>query len=102
MIDFIKALRSLYPNSSWSINGDNYDGLNWLDETQPKPNEATLIEEYNRLRAEEDKNAYKAERALEYPSIQEQLDMQYWDKINGTNNWEQAIQAVKEKYPKPE
>ena len=35
-----------------------------------------------------------------YPSIQEQLDMQYWDKINGTNNWEQAINAVKAQYPK--
>jgi hypothetical protein len=26
--------------------------------------------------------------------------MQYWDKINGTNNWQDAINAVKNKYPK--
>ena len=43
---------------------------------------------------------YKDYRAKEYPSIQEQLDMQYWDKINGTNKWQQAINAVKQKYPK--
>jgi hypothetical protein len=43
---------------------------------------------------------YKDKRAKEYPSIQEQLDMQYWDKINGTNNWQDAINAVKTKYPK--
>jgi hypothetical protein len=36
----------------------------------------------------------------EYPSIQEQLDLQYWDKINNTNKWEEAINAVKIKYPK--
>ena len=30
----------------------------------------------------------------------EQLDMQYWDKINGTNNWQDAINAVKAQYPK--
>lgn len=39
-------------------------------------------------------------RAREYPHIAEQLDMLYWDKINGTNNWQTAIQSVKDKYPK--
>lgn len=43
---------------------------------------------------------YKVLRAKEYPPIEEQLDLIYWDKINGTNNWEKAILAVKEKYPK--
>ena len=43
----------------------------------------------------------KLNRAMEYPSLAEQLDMQYWDKINGTTTWADAIQAVKDKYPKP-
>ena len=47
-----------------------------------------------------DPNTYKYQRAAEYPSIQEQLDLLYWDKINGTDNWEQAIAAVKAEYPK--
>jgi len=45
--------------------------------------------------------AYKDQRAGAYPSIQEQLDLLYWDKVNGTNNWEAAIEAVKTEYPKP-
>ena len=45
--------------------------------------------------------AYKTQRATAYPSIQEQLDLLYWDKVNGTNNWEAAIEAVKTEYPKP-
>jgi hypothetical protein len=45
-------------------------------------------------------NQYKTDRAEEYPSIQDQLDMQYWDKINSTNTWQDAINAVKTKYPK--
>jgi len=44
--------------------------------------------------------SYKVLRAKEYPPIEEQLDLIYWDKINGTNNWEKAISAVKERYPK--
>ena len=43
---------------------------------------------------------YKYQRQQEYPSIQDQLDMQYWDKINGTNKWETLISQVKTKYPK--
>jgi len=43
---------------------------------------------------------YKRNRAKEYPSIQEQLDMQYHDKINGTTTWQDTINAVKTKYPK--
>ena len=43
---------------------------------------------------------YAELRAAEYPSIQEQLDMQYWDKVNGTNQWQQSITTVKETYPK--
>lgn len=43
---------------------------------------------------------YAELRANEYPSIQEQLDMQYWDKINNTTVWEDTIAAIKAKYPK--
>ena len=43
---------------------------------------------------------YTKKRAAEYPSIQEQMDMQYWDAINGTTTWQNAINAVKTKYPK--
>jgi hypothetical protein len=43
---------------------------------------------------------YQRDRAAEYPSLQEQLDMQYWDKINNTTNWQDAINTVKTKYSK--
>jgi len=36
-----------------------------------------------------------------YPSIQEQLDMQYWDAVNGTTTWKDAIAQVKADNPKP-
>lgn len=45
---------------------------------------------------------YARNRSAEYPTMQEQLDMQYWDSINGTTTWQDAINAVKVKYPKPQ
>jgi hypothetical protein len=43
---------------------------------------------------------YETLRAAAYPSMTEQLDMQYWDGVNGTTTWADAIQAVKDEYPK--
>ena len=40
-------------------------------------------------------------RAAAYPSLQEQADMQYWDSINGTTTWKDAIAKVKSDNPKP-
>lgn len=39
-------------------------------------------------------------RIAKYPSIHDQLDMIYWDKVNGTTVWLDAIAAVKKQYPK--
>lgn len=99
MISKFQAIQSLRPNSSFEMDGDV---VRFLDGVTTVPTSEEIEFEIARLQAEEDANAYKYKRVVEYPSIQEQLDMQYWDKINGTNTWEQAIQAVKQKYPKPE
>ena len=40
-------------------------------------------------------------RAAAYPSLQEQMDMQYWDSVNGTTTWKDAIAKVKADNPKP-
>ena len=45
-------------------------------------------------------NQYSRNRKLEYPPIEEQLDMLYWDRMNGTERWIQAIKNVKDKHPK--
>ena len=47
-----------------------------------------------------DPEAYKYKRAKDYPSLAEQLDMQYWDAVNGTTVWQDTINAIKAKYPK--
>jgi hypothetical protein len=43
-------------------------------------------------------NAYKAQRAQAYPSIADQLDLLYH---GGMDAWREAIEAVKQEYPKP-
>ena len=61
---------------------------------------------YDQSRAESDDAAlaaiaYKKARRNAYPSIGDQLDMQYHDKVDDTTTWQDAIQAVKDANPKP-
>jgi hypothetical protein len=46
-------------------------------------------------------DSYKSKRRAAYPSQEEQWDMQYWDQVNGTTTWKDAIAKVKADYPKP-
>ena len=46
-------------------------------------------------------DSYKSLRRAAYPSQQEQWDMQYWDQVNGTTTWKDAIAKVKADNPKP-
>ena len=49
---------------------------------------------------EEKTKVYRDRRRLAYPSLADQLDMLYWDKVNGTTSWQQAVATVKAQYPK--
>ena len=49
----------------------------------------------------EQENGYKSARQEAYGSIADQLDMQYWDTVNGTTTWKDHIAQVKSDNPKP-
>ena len=95
MID--KALANLVPNSSWIVEGDTYDGIQWLDKNKTKPTEEEVTNEVARLKLELVANSYKQKRLAEYPTWNEQLDNIYH---NGIDAWKANIKAIKDKYPK--
>lgn len=47
------------------------------------------------------KTYYRSQRLMAYPSVTDQLDMQFHDLLDGTTTWKDAIMAVKHKFPKP-
>ncbi len=94
-----KAILKINPNAEFSVNADDINQITWLNGTTPisvSDIQAKMVE----VQAEYDANQYQRDRATVYPSIQEQLDMQYWDNVNGTTNWEDAIAKVKADNPK--
>ena len=52
------------------------------------------------LQAEADATEYQRLRKAEYDNLN-QYDLMYQDKVNGTNKWGEAIEAIKAKYPNP-
>ena len=93
-MEIYKAIKSLKPNVSFSMEGD--DIVTWeSDLAQPTTEEINA--EVIRLQAVYDAKAYSRSRAKEYPSIADQLDDIYH---NGIDAWKVTIKAIKDKYPK--
>jgi hypothetical protein len=99
MTNIINSIKAINLNAEVSIVGNDINQITWHNGTTPIPANEILAKQQE-LITEYNSKQYQRDRAKEYPSIQEQLDLQYWDKINNTNKWEEAINAVKNKYPK--
>ena len=115
---FHAALENLCGGPWFSLVGDEdtyenikhwYVGNGNLTDESKIPTKEQVLAEVERIKNEE---VYKRQRSGKevdgvvttdtiYLPIEEQLDMQYWDAVNGTTTWKDHIAAVKAKYPKP-
>lgn len=114
-----QAALALDPNSKCSVTGDEPTneeeylartrffedtrdslGNEVLKETPPFT-WAEISAKKAELQTAYDNNEYQRKRAASYPSVQDQLDMQYHDAVDGTTTWKDAVAAVKSSHPKP-
>ncbi len=61
--------------------------------------EALITAEIQRLQAEYDSQEYARNRKQEYDKLN-QFEMQFDDQLNGTTTWVDAINAIKQEFPK--
>ena len=106
-MDITKAILSLRPGAIWSLDGDTYDGLQWLEKPvyeggQKKPTKAEVEAEVARLQKEWEDTEYQRLRAKEYPDVKEYLDGLVKGDTEQMQAYIDACLAVKAKYPKPE
>jgi hypothetical protein len=93
----IKAILNINPTAEVTVSGNDINTIQWHNGTTPIPKadiEAKMVE----VQADYDAKQYQRDRV--YPSIGEQLDMQYWDSVNGTTTWKDAVAKVKSDNPK--
>ena len=77
---------------------DDFENIIWISDA---PNKSDFQAQYDAEEQAYNNAQYQRDRAPSYPSIQEQLDMQYWDAVNGTKKWQEAPAKVKTDHPKP-
>ena len=82
-----EAIKSLYPN----VLDVDANGKAWISSGVEQTVDAAAVA----------LKKVQLTRAAAYPSLQEQADMQYWDAVNGTTTWKDAIAKVKSDNPKP-
>ena len=96
VMDISDALASLLPDGYWSLIGSNAifnDGVAY------EPTTAEIATEVTRLQEAYDSQAYSRQRQAAYAALN-QDEMRFDDTVNGTTTWVDAINAIKEEFPK--
>lgn len=79
----------------------SYENLVWISKTYKKPTEDEVAQKIQELESKRERTEYQRQRAPEYPSIGDQLDALFHAGVFPPEMAAQ-IQAIKDKYPKPE
>jgi hypothetical protein len=98
------AINILRPGARWEL--CNREFVGWEhDEGLEPPTWDEIREEVKREVEIYNYYLYERNRVKEFPELKDQLDMLYHDIKNGNlenGSWIQAIDSIKEKYPKPD
>jgi hypothetical protein len=95
----IQAIKNLVGSDvTLELHGETYEDIVWRDERE-MPSKEAVQAEIDNLQADYDAKQYQRDRV--YPSIGEQLDMIFHAGLGG-DEFQAAIQAVKDAHPKPE
>jgi len=101
MIKLIDAILAIDSSAEVTVRGEDITRIEWPN---GNPNNITVEQiqaKQAELEAEYDTQEYARNRAEAYAELSDQLDMQYWDSVNGTTTWSDHVAEVKALYPKP-
>jgi hypothetical protein len=100
-MDIATVLTRKYPGTVWVLNGDDYSGLDWLDET-PKPTEKALEALWPEVQHEVAMERVEQARAQAYRETSDPIFFEYQRGDKTEAEWLAAVQAVKDAHPYPE
>jgi hypothetical protein len=100
MINYSAILIANYSGTQWTLNGDTYDGLTWLDETT-KPTQAELDAQWPAVDYNNQVAAVETTRRTQYEAKSDGLFFEWQRGTNTQAAWEAAVQAVKDANPYP-
>jgi len=101
MVSILDGIVGINANARAFVVGTDIDTctITWLEGTA-EISKADIKTKLAELQTVYDNKEYQRTRAKEYPSLQEQMDLQYKDLLNGTTTWKDAVAKVKSDNPK--
>ena len=97
----VYAIRALCPNADFAVIGAD-ETIRWVDmKGDSVHSDSAIAAKLTELTTAYDNKKYQRDRLDAYPSMCEQMDMQYWDAVNGTTTWKDAVAKVKSDIPQP-
>lgn len=95
------VLQQLCPGALYTVKGYTLDEVEWNSQDVQKPSQSefdTALQEA--IVKQKGINTWLPQRIAAYPTFQAQLDMLYWDQVNGTTIWKDTIYSIKQQFPK--
>ena len=100
MTDYAAVLAANYPDAQWSLSGNDYATLDWLDDT-PKPTQSELDAAWPAVEHANQVADVEAARRADYEAQSDPLFFE-WQRGGGTEQaWLDAVAAVKAAHPYP-
>ena len=101
MIDYAAILSYLHPEAEWTLDGDDYDGLEWISDS-PKPSQAELDAAWPQVQYQRAYAQVERDRKAAYQRDADPVFFR-WQRGTATEQeWLDAVQAVKDAHPYPE
>ena len=101
MIKIIDAILAIDSSAEVTVRGEDITRIEW---PTGNPNNITVEQiqaKQAELEAEHNTQEYARNRAKAYAELSDQLDMQYWDSVNGTTTLSDHKAEIKALHPKP-
>lgn len=100
MIDYGLILITNYPGTQWTLNGNDYEGLTWLDDTL-KPTQAELDAQWPQVDYANQCAIVENARRTAYEQQSDGLFFEWQRGDNTEAAWRAAVAAVKAANPYP-
>ena len=101
MTNYAAVLTDNYPGSEWTLTGTSYDGLTWLSDT-PKPTQQELDDAWPTVQYNQQRATIENQRKAAYQQEADPLFFSYQRGEATEQEWLDAVQSVKDRYPYPE
>jgi hypothetical protein len=100
IIDYAAVLMANYPGSSWTLNGYDYAGLTWLDDS-PKPTKKKLDDAWPQVQYDLAHAEIEAARRARYQAETDGMFFAAQREGTSLDDWKAAVDGIKADLPYP-